>query len=123
MDFVKVARVDDIPARDIRSFAVLASRIGVYRTPDGALRAVEVRCKHQGADLTGGGFDGRHLTCPRHGWRYDLRSGECLNAHSPPLRPHAVREEGGWVWVSTRPEEPQAPEGPDDDGFPTIQWK
>ena len=61
---------------------------------------------------------GEIVECPRHGWRYDLRSGACLTDPSQPLRKLAVRVESGRVWVRTAPL-PGADEG-DDDGGPQL---
>jgi len=34
------------------------------------------------------------ITCPHHGFRYALESGECLTAPEVQLQPHAVRVRG-----------------------------
>lgn len=43
--------------------------------------AIDRFCPHQGGDLLHGWIeDGRYLTCPRHGWKFDLeKDGECHN--------------------------------------------
>ena len=44
-------------------------------------------CPHRQADLTVfGEIDGDHLVCTLHGWRFDLGTGECLNATNRKLR-------------------------------------
>lgn len=44
-------------------------------------------CPHRQADLTVfGEIEGDHLVCTLHGWRFDLQTGECLNAANRKLR-------------------------------------
>ena len=101
--FVKVAKSESFTGKRLASFGLLGRRVAVTRGPDGELIAFEAGCKHQGADLAAGPFDGRVLTCPRHGWRYDIMTGACLDHDVPTLRRHACKEQEGWIWVSTTP--------------------
>jgi 3-phenylpropionate/trans-cinnamate dioxygenase ferredoxin subunit len=48
---------------------------------DGELYAVEDVCTHDGGDLATGELYGYEIECPRHGARFDVRSGAVL---SPP---------------------------------------
>ena len=91
MQFVKVALVAELAERSFVVVSLLGKRVGVFKEPDGSFRAIEVTCKHQGADLTKGEINGDEVTCPRHGWRYDLRSGDCLSHNAPSLRHHRSR--------------------------------
>ena len=44
-------------------------------------------CPHRQADLAVfGEIDGDHLVCTLHGWKFDLESGECLNATNRKLK-------------------------------------
>ena len=103
--YVKAVRVSEFGEQRFRSFDILARKIGVLRLPDGSFKAFESRCKHQGADLAQGPLVGDRVTCPRHGWIYDLGSGECVNTDSLPLRPHALKIDGDWILVATAPDE------------------
>lgn len=120
MQYVKLGRVDDFGPNRIRSYSVLGRHIGIVRQPDGTFFATEISCKHQNADLSTGHCKGNVVTCPRHGWRYDLTTGECLNQMSAPLRRHELRIEHGWFVVSALPVEPEEG-GEDADPFPDIQ--
>jgi len=103
MEWVKLATVEDFAYRRIKSYSVIGRKIGIVKREDGTFFAIEVGCKHQGADLTLGRLNGMVLTCPRHGWQYDLESGQCLNRNSAPLRRHAVEVTEGEIWVSLTP--------------------
>jgi nitrite reductase/ring-hydroxylating ferredoxin subunit len=106
MQFVKLAKVSEFPRGSRRSYSLMARKVGLFREPDGHFFAIEIACKHQNWDMTAGGKrEGDILECPRHGWRYDLRTGECLTGNSTPLRRYAVKVEGDDVYVSLLPAE------------------
>lgn len=56
-------------------------------------------CAHLGLALDDGEVQDGVITCPYHGFRYDLSSGECLTAPAVQLQPHAVRVIGNRVEV------------------------
>jgi nitrite reductase/ring-hydroxylating ferredoxin subunit len=49
--------------------------------------------------MAGGPLEDGILTCPHHGFRYALESGECLTAPQVQLQPHPVRVRGGEIEV------------------------
>lgn len=100
---VRLGRVDDFTRGQWRGFRLLARPVGVFRANDGTFRAMEMGCKHQNADLLEGQIRNGIVTCPWHGWRYDLNTGECLWGSKVCLRPHAVELRGDDVYVSLRP--------------------
>jgi len=64
----------------------------VYR--DGArLRVYDSRCPHQGTNMPALALDGERLTCPRHGWCFDVRTGACVSGGDRPLREYPARTE------------------------------
>jgi 3-phenylpropionate/trans-cinnamate dioxygenase ferredoxin component len=58
--------------------------IAVYNI-DGDLYAIEDVCTHDGGDLAGGVLHGFEIECPRHGARFDVRTGaaRCPPAYEP----------------------------------------
>ncbi len=75
------------------------ARIAVFNV-DGELYAVEDVCTHDGGELTGGPLVGHEVECPRHGARFDLRTGAatCPPAYEPIAKfPVEVRD--GAVWT------------------------
>lgn len=75
------------------------TEIAVYNI-DGALYAVENICTHDGGELAGGEVCGFEIECPRHGGRFDVRTGEATRV--PPTEPVAsfpVRVEDGAVFT------------------------
>jgi 3-phenylpropionate/trans-cinnamate dioxygenase ferredoxin component len=81
-------------AAEVSGYPVLVVRCG------GTLYAFEDRCTHDGEPLAGGEIVGCEIVCPRHGSRFDLRSGEALTPPAyEPLRTFRVRVEAGRVLV------------------------
>lgn len=121
MEFVKLATVSGFGPDRVRSFRVLGRYVGIVRDTDGSFYATEISCKHQNADLSRGRFEGDIVTCPRHQWKYNLRTGECLTHHSACLRRYPLRIEGDDILVCLHPE-PEADAWEDDD-FPEPELR
>jgi nitrite reductase/ring-hydroxylating ferredoxin subunit len=103
MELVKATTLSELRHKKEKTISVMGKRVAVFLDPDGTLRALEMSCKHHGADLSTGKREGRVVTCPRHGWQYDIVTGECKKGNSPPLRAHAVELRGDDVYVSLFP--------------------
>ena len=101
----KIAKTKDFEGQRFQTYRVIARTIGIFKEPDGSFYAIEMLCKHQNADLSAGTLDGDVATCPRHGWKYNVRTGECLTNPSTPLRRFALKVEDGTISVSISPME------------------
>ena len=73
--------------------------IAVYNI-DGELYAIEDVCTHDGGELAGGALVGYEVECPRHGARFDVRSGAVTAppAYEPVAR-FPVKTEDGLVFT------------------------
>jgi nitrite reductase (NADH) small subunit len=96
--FVVVGRADELPPGTARSFQVGERRIAVYNC-DGALYATQGECIHLKGPLAEGVLDGCVLTCPWHGWQYDVRTGENEFDRAIALQTFEVVVEDGEVRV------------------------
>lgn len=81
---------------------LMGKPVSVFQGEDGFF-AREMGCKHQGADLSTSPIRDGQVTCSRHGWKYNLLTGECQNQDSLPLRSHHVAVEDGAVFVAIFP--------------------
>ena len=95
-----VCRDDELAAGEMRLVEIDGRKIGVFRTAEGELLAIEDRCSHDDGPLAEGEFDAAACTveCPRHGSLFDLRSGrpKTLPAYLP-VETFEVRVEDGEV--------------------------
>jgi len=81
-----------------RSCRVGEHRLALFRTADG-VHALDDRCPHRGSSLGGGHFDGHCVTCPSHGWRFDVRTGRAVSAIGNATGCYEVRIIDGMVCV------------------------
>src|SRR5438034_11512677 len=88
-DFYKVATVDEIPPGGRKSVVVDDRAVLLFRIDDD-FYAVEDVCSHDGQPLTEGPLHGTAIECPRHGARFDIRTGRPLCM--PAVEPIAVFE-------------------------------
>ena len=77
MSGIAVARLEDLPAGQLRRVDVNGTGVVLVRIGD-AVYACGDTCAHRGGPLAEGKLAGHRLHCPWHGWVYDVRSGECL---------------------------------------------
>lgn len=52
---------------------------------DEGLRVFDSQCPHQSTCMTGEKLEDYELSCPKHGWRFDLRTGHCIAKGDKPL--------------------------------------
>jgi toluene monooxygenase system ferredoxin subunit len=67
---------------------------------DGAIRAYRNRCPHQEWALDEGEFEDGTLTCSRHLWEFDARSGNGVNPTDCALTNYPAKAEDGTIWVA-----------------------
>jgi len=65
----------------------------------GAFFAVSGMCPHAGGPLADGRLCGAVLSCPFHGWKFDMENGHCLTNPDKPLIQYTVHLEGDVVCV------------------------
>lgn len=101
---VKGCTVEELRGKELVRLRLIGKPVGILELPDGRIVARELSCKHQGADLSGGDRQGTLVTCPRHGWEYDLATGDCVMPKGgASLREHKVAVSDGIVWVGLQP--------------------
>jgi nitrite reductase/ring-hydroxylating ferredoxin subunit/alkylhydroperoxidase/carboxymuconolactone decarboxylase family protein YurZ len=85
-----------LPATDPLRIERDGRALFVVRTASGIV-AYDSRCPHQGTDIPDLAFEGGALTCPKHGWVFDLASGRCTKHGDVPLKRYDTRLENGRV--------------------------
>ena len=99
MPFVTIARVEDIPPGTCKHFTAGEEEIAVANVGE-EFYATQGQCLHLRGPLGKGELEGTVLTCPWHGWQYDVRTGLNEFDHSIELRTYEVRVEDGEIQVS-----------------------
>lgn len=76
---IRAATVSDIPPGTGKELT-LEGRITALFNVEGEFFAIDGICAHAGGPVGKGLLQGNIVTCPWHGWQYDVRSGaHCLN--------------------------------------------
>jgi len=101
-EFINVATVDEIPPGNSKLVEIGFTGIALFNL-DGEIYAFEDMCTHDGGPLVEGTVgNGCEVKCPRHGARFDIRTGAALSFPAfEPTRTFAVRIEGNQVWVES----------------------
>lgn len=73
-DLVAVARLEDVPPGTVKTFFVGDQHLALANV-EGEIYAIQDVCTHDGGPLGDGEIDGYEVECPRHGARFDLRTG------------------------------------------------
>jgi len=58
----------------------------VYREAARSWQVYDSRCPHQSTDIPHLALEGSTLTCPKHGWAFDVHSGDCIRTGNSPLK-------------------------------------
>jgi 3-phenylpropionate/trans-cinnamate dioxygenase ferredoxin component len=98
-DFVTVARLDDLADGAMRSVDIDGEMLILVRRGD-AVYCLDDVCTHDGGSLSDGEYWDHQVKCPRHGARFDVRTGAalCMPA-TQPTRTHQVRIDNGNIQV------------------------
>lgn len=98
--FVKVATTADLPPGTSLCVTVDGHKIALFNL-DGEYFAIDDTCSHADASLSEGEIEGNCVICPRHGARFDIRTGQALSLPAwAPVDTYEVRVEGEEILVS-----------------------
>lgn len=101
----------DFPAEGKLATIINRWHVLVARTEDG-LFAVNDRCTHQAALLSGGRVRRGAVMCPLHGARFEMATGRCMGNAYRDLRMFPLRVSEGQIEIAIPDEEPGMDELP-----------
>ena len=96
---VKVGSVSDLKPGECKTVEPNGTAIALYNV-GGRYLATSNTCPHRGGPLGEGALDGEIITCPWHGFQYNVTNGQC-SAPNPALKVDAyqVSVQGNDVFV------------------------
>lgn len=97
--FVAVASVDEVPSGTGKTVTVGDRAVALFNV-EGTFHAYDGVCLHRGGPVGDGDVEGGVVTCPWHGWQYDVATGAHVMDRSIGLPRHHVRIEDGRVLVA-----------------------
>ena len=106
-EFIPVLNICDLPAEGYKAVEANGQPLLIGRLHNQLFAWVD-RCPHAGAPLRLGRRQGEELTCARHGWVFNLLTGESVPENNPDfsLTPVPVKIEEEQVLVALPPASP-----------------
>jgi len=99
-DFIAVADISDIAPGRVKVVEVDDRRIALCNV-DGEFFAIDDVCTHDGGSLDQGELYDNVIECPRHGARFDVRTGKVLALPAvKPIHTYPLRVEGTQIEVA-----------------------
>jgi 3-phenylpropionate/trans-cinnamate dioxygenase ferredoxin subunit len=97
-EFITVAKTDELKVGDPPIVVDVENTwVAIYNI-DGEYFAIEDTCTHDGNPLAEGTVEGSIVTCPRHGAKFDIKTGKCLSIYAD-VRTYQVRVVGDEIQV------------------------
>ena len=98
-DFKSVAKKADIPVGSGKTVQIDGTPVAVFNV-DGNFYVVDNTCVHQGGPLGEGTLDGSVVTCPWHGWQYDVKTGVNTSNPQAKVKSYPIKIEGDDILIS-----------------------
>src|SRR6266849_9538504 len=96
--FVKIAEKRDLLEGSGRVVNIEGRSIALFRVKDEYFALANV-CLHRGGPLGEGNLSGSVVTCPWHGWKFDVRTGSFMVIPTLKVATYRVKEQDGSVMV------------------------
>lgn len=96
---ITVARAEEVPPGSARVVRAGDQELALFNV-EGSFHATQAKCLHLGGPLVEGSLEGSVLSCPWHGWQYDVRTGENEFDRALALETFQVVVEDGEVKVA-----------------------
>jgi nitrite reductase (NADH) small subunit len=97
-EFVAVSSTDEVPPGSLKGVRVGDEEMALAHC-DGGFYAVQGHCLHLQGPLAEGHLEGCVLTCPWHGWQYDVRTGKNEFDLAIQLKTYDIQVEDGEIRV------------------------
>lgn len=96
--FTRVAETADLKPGEGKVVEVAGKMLALFNV-DGTFYALDNTCLHRGGPLGEGELEATIVTCPWHGWRWDVTSGANTNNPAVKVACFPVKVEGSSIFV------------------------
>ncbi|HEX2055346.1 MAG TPA: non-heme iron oxygenase ferredoxin subunit [Nitrospiraceae bacterium] len=97
-DFVRIAGTDDVKPGSGMVAEINGKTIALFNV-DGKYHAIDNTCVHRGGPLGEGELEGEVVTCPWHGWQFNVTTGGCVNNPAARVMSYQVQVDGSDIKV------------------------
>jgi nitrite reductase/ring-hydroxylating ferredoxin subunit len=99
-DYISVIKADELLENTVKSVTVVGRNILLIKQ-GGQVYAIASRCPHMGCSLATGKLKEYIITCPCHGWSFDIRNGQYQTNKAIVLATYECKVEDGQVFVKS----------------------
>ncbi|MEW6248764.1 MAG: Rieske (2Fe-2S) protein [Nitrospirota bacterium] len=101
-EYIRVIGTDDVPPGTGQVVEIDGRSLAIFNV-DGTFYATDNTCAHRGGPLGEGELEGEVVTCPWHGWEYNVKTGISLTTPSASVKTYPVKVESGEVKILLQP--------------------
>lgn len=101
-NWIKVARFEDFPKLGARVVRTKDIEIGVFRTEDDRIFAINNMCPHKAGPLSQGIVYGDKVACPLHSWKISLVDGKAEEPDVGETACFSTKVEDGFVYLELK---------------------
>ena len=100
-EFIKVANISDLAPGEKMLVEYDDEDVGIFNIA-GEIYAISDVCTHDGGPLVEGDLEGEWVICPRHGARFNVKSGQQTMPAFAPVPLYAVKIEGDEILIAPK---------------------
>jgi len=90
MAFIEAAKLSDLKIGNAKHVKVKNKEIAIYNV-NGKIYATDNACLHHKGPLGEGQLNNNIISCPWHGWQYDITNGNCNTVPGLKLKTYKVK--------------------------------
>lgn len=98
MPFARAAKIAEVPSGAIHQLQVGGTAVALANV-GGKFYAINDVCVHRGGPLGEGELEGQVVTCPWHGWQYDVTTGKVTQNPNMGVACYATEVRGDEVFI------------------------
>ena len=98
MAFLRTLKKDEVPPGTIREFQLDGKTVAIANV-GGKFSVINNVCLHRGGPLGEGELKGQIVTCPWHGWQYDVTTGKLATNPAVGVESYPVEVRGDDIFV------------------------
>jgi nitrite reductase/ring-hydroxylating ferredoxin subunit/multimeric flavodoxin WrbA len=106
MNYVEVLALADLPPNSQKIVSIGATKIALFHF-NSEITAMANSCLHKGGPLAMGKveakYDGMYVTCPWHGWEYNIKTGSAPPGFHDQQALYAVKVENEKIYLGEKP--------------------
>ena len=97
--FIKIGKVDELRPGSMKRFDINGRRM-LLANVNGRFCATDDTCTHDGGELASGTVEGEEIVCPRHGARFNIKTGAVTAPPAyEPVYKFPLRVEDGTIQI------------------------